>query len=91
MSGIAHVLGLDMSGYWAGFWQGPGGELSILATPLVLARRHNCHVKWCWRLGRHQTFHPVTGATLMVCRKHHPDDHPTAADVAAPAGRPGAT
>lgn len=86
MNAVAHVLGLDMSGYWAGFWQGPGGELSILATPLVLARRHNCHIKWCWRLGRHPMPDPVTGTPLLVCRRHHCDGHPTAATVRRGAG-----
>lgn len=79
---LAHLLGLDnLSGPWYGFWSGIGGDLSILAAPLVLLRRHNCHVKGCPRLGRH----PVPGTGFVVCRRHHPDEHPTAADVQAAA------
>lgn len=75
---LLHVLGVDdLGGRWYGFWSGFAGDLSILATPLVLLLRHNCHTRGCWRLGRH----PVAGTTWTVCRKHHPDDHPTAADV----------
>lgn len=85
MHAVAHVLGLDMTGYFAGFWEGPAGNLSMLATAFLLARRHNCHIKWCWRLGRHPMPHPVTGTMLMVCRHHHLEDHPTAKDVKAAA------
>lgn len=75
---LAHVLGLDdLSGHWYGFWSGIGGDASILAVPAVLVRRHNCHAKGCPRLGRH----PVAGTTFVVCRRHHPDDHPTAETI----------
>jgi len=78
MGFLAHVLGIDnLSGRWYGFWSGFFGDVSILSMPLILLRRHNCHVKGCPRLGRH----PVEGKPWTVCRKHHPDDHPTAADV----------
>lgn len=75
---IAHILGIDnVSGYWYAWWSGFAGDLSILATPIVLLRKHNCHVRGCPRVGRH----PVTGTGWTVCRKHHPEDHPTARDV----------
>ena len=76
--GLLHVLGIDnLGGYWYGWWSGFAGDLSILATPVVLLHKHNCHVRGCPRVGKH----PVAGTTWTVCRKHHPDDHPTAADV----------
>lgn len=78
MNWFLHVLGVDnVSGRWYGFWSGFAGDLGILATPVVLLRRHNCHVRRCPRLGRH----PVTGTTYMVCRRHHPDEHPSADEV----------
>lgn len=87
MRWFEHFLGLDnLSGGWYGFWSGIGGDASILAAPLVLLRRHNCHVHWCPRLGRH----PVAGTGLLVCRRHHPDEHPTHQDVLeAAAAAPG--
>lgn len=78
MHWLAHLLGLDnLSGAWYGFWSGIGGDTAIVTPGLILARRHNCHVRGCWRLGRH----PVDGTTWTVCRRHHPDDHPSADDV----------
>lgn len=83
MTLLAHILGLDdVSGRWYAFWSGVGGDLAFIAAPLVVLRRHNCHVKWCLRIGRH----PVAGTMYTVCRRHHPEDHPTAADVARTAG-----
>ena len=78
MHWVTHLLGLDnLSGGWYGFWSGIGGDASVLAIPLTLWRQHNCHVARCPRLGRH----PVGGTGLIVCRRHHPDEHPTADDV----------
>lgn len=75
---LLHILGVDdVSGRPYAFWSGFAGDLSILATPLVLWRRHNCHARWCPRIGRH----PVAGTTWTVCRRHHPDDHPSAQDI----------
>ena len=77
---LLHVLGVDdVSGHWYAWWSGIAGDLSILAAPGIWWRTHNCHVGSCWRLGRH----PVDGTTWQVCRRHHPDDHPTAQDVKA--------
>lgn len=55
-----------------GSWSGVFGATSVFAfipTGYVLARKHNCHVHRCWRLGRH----PVDKTPYHVCRKHHPD------------------
>lgn len=78
MTWLAHVLGIDdVSGRWYAWWSGAGsdlGELAIVGALFATVRRHTCHVRRCWRLGRH----PVAGTTYVVCRRHHPDDHLTA-------------
>lgn len=69
-------------GYWLGltdpsggpylFWSGLGADLTefaIIGGLINLARKHNCHVHGCIRVGRH----PVEGTTHVVCRRHHPD------------------
>ncbi len=79
MHRFAHWLGLD-PGYWQAFWQGAGadlGELAIIGGMINMARRHNCHVKGCFRVGRH----PVEGTPWVVCARHHPTGAPTHADV----------
>ena len=81
---MSHIFGLDNgSGAWYLFWSGIF-DVFVLAAGLagnayVTARKHNCHVHRCWRIGRH----PVTGTAYVVCRTHHPDGHVTAAQVAA--------
>ena len=75
------------------FWSGFGSDLSELALAgglLGMVRKYNCHAKWCWRIGRH----PVEGTAFVVCRRHHPEGKPTAADIRARwhlyvGGRPG--
>lgn len=42
-------------------------DLGIFGAPLVLYRKHNCHVRGCWRIGHHPAGHHI------VCRRHHPD------------------
>lgn len=73
MGWLGHVLGLDdPSGPAYLAWSGAGADLSELALLGAVAawwRRHNCHVRRCWRLGRH----PVSGTEFIVCRHHHPD------------------
>ena len=64
------------------FWSGFGSDLSEIAIAGALfgvVRKYNCHVKRCWRIGRH----PVDGTTFVVCRRHHPEDKPTAAEIRA--------
>lgn len=62
------------------FWSGFGsdiGEIAIIGGLISIYRKHNCHVKGCWRIARH----PVTGTDYIVCRKHHPLDDPTHQEV----------
>jgi hypothetical protein len=78
---LAHWLGLDDgSGRIYLFWSGPGsdlGELAIIGGLVSVARRHRCHVRGCWRIGRH----PVDGTVFVVCARHHPQGAPSAADI----------
>lgn len=80
---LLHVLGVDnVSGPWYAFWSGFAsdiGEVVLVGSMLAIVRKHNCHVRRCWRVGRH----PVAGTGYMVCRKHHPDNSPTHAQVLA--------
>ncbi|HEY1590491.1 MAG TPA: hypothetical protein VGF81_01770 [Solirubrobacteraceae bacterium] len=69
----------DPDGY--NFISGPLADITLLGAVYAILRRHNCHVRGCWRLGRHQ----VAGTTYVVCRKHHPDESPSADDVLAAA------
>jgi hypothetical protein len=76
-----HTGTVNEPGPYYGFFSGAGsdlGEVTLLGGLIVLVRRHNCEVKGCWRLGRHQT-----AAQHNVCRRHHPDDHLTTGDVHA--------
>ena len=59
------------------FWSGFAGDLAIFGAVIAYVRHKNCHVKGCPRLGRHA----VQGTDHVVCRKHHPQDTPTAQDV----------
>ncbi len=88
-----HTGTVNEAGPYYGFLSGAGSDLSEIAIIGALGgilRRHNCEVKGCWRLGRHQT-----AAGHHVCRVHHPDDHLTAervvADHEAAQAEPGGT
>lgn len=76
-----HLTGADNgSGPWYLFWSGFGAnfaEFTLVGGILGLFWKHNCHVKGCWRIGRH----PVEGTGYVVCRRHHPEDAPTPAQV----------
>ena len=80
---ILHVTGVDnVSGPWYGFWSGFGsdlGEIEISPPTIAIYRRHNCHVKGCWRIGKYS----VEGTGYVVCRHHHPDEAPTHHEVLA--------
>jgi hypothetical protein len=52
-----------------------GLQLTIPAGLLVYMRRHNCHARRCWRLGRR------THGDLLLCHKHHPKPQPNADDI----------
>jgi hypothetical protein len=67
----------DPDGY--NFISGPLADITLLGGAYAILRRHNCHAKGCWRIGRHQ----VAGTTYVVCRKHHPDETPTAEQINA--------
>lgn len=87
MHPLLHVLGIDdVSGYWYAFWSGIGGDIAIigafLTTPVVLYRKHNCGVRWCCRIARHDFTDPGTGIVHALCRKHHPG-HPGRKPVSA--------
>lgn len=84
MTWIAHWLGLDNpSGPIYLFWSGPFSALPSFGVVGLLAglyRKHNCHVRRCWRLGHHR----LDGTEWTVCRLHHPDlpnRAPTAAEL----------
>lgn len=58
------------------FWSGFGsdiGEVTIIAGLVTVYKKHNCHVKWCWRIAHHKFTEPGTGVEYMLCRVHHPD------------------
>ena len=62
---------INEGGKGYGFWSGVGsdiGEVALIGAVIAAYRRHNCHVRRCWRLQRH----PVEGTPWIVCRKHHP-------------------
>lgn len=50
--------------FWSGFF-----IVGLSVGTSSLLRKQNCHVKWCWRLGRF----PVAETNFTVCRHHHPD------------------
>lgn len=67
----------DPDGY--NFISGPLADLTLLGGGYAILRRHNCHAKGCWRIGRHL----VAGTTYVVCHKHNPEPSPTAEQIQA--------
>jgi hypothetical protein len=67
----------DPDGY--NFISGPLADITLFGGAYAILRRHNCHVKGCWRVGRHK----VPGTEYIVCRRHHPHEAPSAARVLA--------
>jgi hypothetical protein len=65
----------DPDGY--NFISGPLADITLLGGAYALLRHHNCHIKHCWRIGRH----PVQGTGYIVCRRHHPHPSPTVEQV----------
>ena len=66
---IGAFLGLnDASGVSYLFWSGFFADLALFGGALLFIRRHQCHVRGCWRFGAH----PIAGGTITVCYKHHP-------------------
>jgi len=66
---LLHVLGADdTTGRWYAWWSGAGsdfGELTLIGLAYGAYRKHQCHNKGCWRIGRHQ----VDGTPW--CNQHH--------------------
>lgn len=70
-----HTGTLNEPGPYYGFFSGFGSDLgeyaiaaSVIGTAAGMFRKHNCHVKGCWRLQKHH----VEGTAYIVCKKHHP-------------------
>ena len=79
---LYYIFGISGTGSWYAFWSGIGsdiGEIAIFSGLISLYRKHNCHAKGCWRLGRH----PVAGTPYTVCRHHHPEGAPTHQKITA--------
>ena len=60
---------------WYLFPSGIGSILERLVELVViggiLLRKHNCHSRRCWRVGR---FPAVEGGGWQYCRRHHSND-----------------
>lgn len=81
MNWLAHFFGLDNgSGPQYLFWSGIGSditEVAILGGMIQLYRRHNCHVRGCFRVGmRHY-------GDALLCKRHHPNPDPTHEEILA--------
>lgn len=86
MSWFLHFIGVEprTASTAYNFWSGFGsdiGEVVIIGGLIQIYRKHNCHVRGCWRMARHQ----VEGTPYITCRKHHPTvpDNVTAEHIAA--------
>ena len=80
-----HTGTVDEPGPYYGFFSGFGSdlaELTIITGLLAMYRKHNCHVRRCWRIGRHDFTSPPAGLTYRLCRRHHPA-HPGRKPVTA--------
>jgi len=78
---LSDLFGFD-GGQWYSFWSGAGadlGELAIIGAVVGMYRRHNCHMKGCWRIGKQ----PVDGTSWTVCHHHHPAGAATPDKLAA--------
>jgi hypothetical protein len=77
---LQHWLGLDSASgtpylAWSGILSDIG-ELAIIGGLISIYRKHNCEVRRCLRIARHQT-----AAGHHVCRRHMPGGAPTRQDV----------
>ena len=72
-TGLRVYLLHPLTGRGYQFWSGIAGSFvvggSLWAGTFAFWRHHNCHVKGCWRMGRHA----VADTPFRVCRIHHPD------------------
>jgi hypothetical protein len=66
---LVWLLGIDNeAGRPYAFWSGFGGSIPdflILGGLITMYRKHNCHDKGCWRIGKHT----VDGTPW--CSRHH--------------------
>jgi hypothetical protein len=77
---LIHWTGCDYGlqyGKWSfyGFWSGFGSdiaEVTIIAGLVAVYRKHNCGVRWCPRIARHNFTDPDSGIVHQLCRRHHP-------------------
>ena len=79
MRWLAHFFGFaagDGNGTAYLFWSGIGSDLAyvtVFAALLAAYRRHNCQMRHCWRLGRHEFTDPADQVSRNLCWRHHPD------------------
>jgi hypothetical protein len=70
---LSQELGISNSSSRAyDFWSGSGsdiGEIAIIGAVVGVFRKHNCHIKGCYRIGKH----PLENSPFILCKKHHPD------------------
>jgi len=87
VTGLGHLLGADGQEFY-NVWSGIGadlGQVALLGAAIGLYRKHNCHVKGCWRIAKQPLEHD--GATWMVCHRHHPAEQLTGATMERLAAR----
>lgn len=67
-----HTGTVNESGPYYGFFSGFGsdlGEIALIGGLIAIYRKHNCHVKGCFRIAKHS----VEGTPFITCKKHHPN------------------
>ena len=65
MSGSMNTSGAPPNyNFWSGFGSDLG-ELTLIGTCLAVFKRHNCQLRGCWRIGRHE-FQDEDGAYSVV-------------------------
>lgn len=70
---LIHLFGVDYGVSYGhvvayNFWSGFGSDLTefaLIGALIGVYRKHNCHDKGCWRVGRH-----IVDGTPW-CNKHH--------------------
>jgi len=84
---LLHIAGIEprMPSTTYNFWSGFGsdlGEVTIIGALIVLYRHHECHVDTCHRL-HWKSWTDPDGHVHALCKKHHPHQQPTEAELAA--------
>jgi len=75
---VSHWLGLDDGNgtpylFYSGIFSVLVFAGGLAGNAYVTARKHNCHVRGCWRIGRRA----VPGTSWLACNRHHPEKPPT--------------